>query len=249
MQTETEFTECDCARGGGYPGCSEFWRLKKSGEPDAAQAHREAAVKSERDARRDAGNDANWVVRLERMHVPASAIVALRAPQENACLLAAKKFLTAPREVLPALVLIGPTGLGKTVAAAYVLRDFAKRFDWNGQPTGITIAPAIFLPARRLSRLSTFDAADRELYENARRTKVLVLDDLGDEAHDFAKAQLVDLLMERLDAGRALVLTSNLSAEAFRKRYGEALFDRIRARSIVPALSGKTLREKREARP
>lgn len=251
MQTENEegFVPCDCARGGGYPGCSEFWRLKRAGDTDGADAHRNAAVVTERDARRAMYEQGDWVLRMERMRVPAPAIVALRNPQENACLIAAKKYLAGDRRLVPGLVLVGPTGLGKTVAAAFVMRDLVRKYDFNGQPTGDFPPPCMFIPARKFTTLSSFDAGDRELYADAQRTKLLALDDLGDEAHDFGKARLIDLLMERIDSRRATVLTSNLSMEAFRKRYGEALYDRIRSASIVPKLEGGTLRKKPEVRP
>jgi hypothetical protein len=250
-ETTEEFHDCDCALGGGYPACGEFWRLKKSLDNEGAAKHREEAVRAERAARREV-TAVDWPTRLERLQVPAQAIVALRdgagrpaeGAQETVCIAAARKFLAAPPRMLPGLVLVGPTGVGKTVAAAFVVRDFARKWDWNGQPTGPAMPPAIWLPARRLTSLSAFDDADAELFRHALKTRLLVLDDVGDEATDFAKARLTDLLMQRLDDARRTVITSNLTAERFKARYGEALTDRINTRTLHPRLDGKSLRKK-----
>lgn len=228
---------CDCARGGGWPTCPEWWRLRKGpGGTPAAQAHYKAAYAEAVQRSRDAVVANDWVRQLERMGVPAAAMAALRAPQETPCIEAARKFLRADKAAFPALTMIGKPQLGKTVAAAFVLADFAKRWDWLGGATGDTAPPAMFIPAARFSRLSSFDDADQTLFSHARRARLVVLDDLGDEATDFAKGHAVDLLKERIDSNRRTVITSNLAPAAFKARYGDALAARIATRSVRPLL-------------
>lgn len=243
MGSESGFVGCDCAMGGGFPSCSEFWRLGRFGTPEG-RAHQDEAIRRERQARAAQTEHGDWQTQLSRMGVPREALVALGRLQENALTQAARRFFGAPPGAVPMLALMGSTGLGKTVAAALVLQLFAKRWDWNGGVTGDTTPPAVFLPARMMTRLSSFDEADRRLFADARRCRLLVVDDLGDEATDFAKGHVVDLLMERIDANRRTVLTSNLKPGPFRQRYGHALSDRIQARSLAPKLEGESLRKR-----
>lgn len=243
-----ETAECDCARSGGmFPTCAEWWRLRRSEGLEAARAHWQAAYGDSIQRARDASTVSDWPDRLQRMGVPPTAIVALRNPQQTACVDAARKFLKAAPGLLPLLAMIGKPGLGKTVAAALVLADFARNWEWDTTSTGDLQPPAMFLPAARLTRLSAFDAADETLFHHAKRARLVVVDDLGDEATDFAKGHVVDLLKDRIDGNRRTVITSNLSPAAFKARYGDALADRIAGRSIRPILTGPSLRG-REAR-
>lgn len=246
---EQQFHPCDCAKSGGaFPTCSEWWRLRRSGTKEegleAARAHFLEAYGAAVRASRETSEVNDWRAQLRRMGVPDEATRKLEAPQDNALMLAARKFIGSPREVVPALTFLGETGLGKTVAAAFVLKDFAKRWDWNASATGETTPPAMFVPARQFTGLSSFDAGDQRIFGWARRTKVLVVDDLGDEATDYAKGQVVDVLMERLDANRRTVVTSNLLPDKFPLRYGGPLFDRLKSRGLLPKIHGQSMRRR-----
>lgn len=114
------------------------------------------------------------------------------------------------------LVLSGPHGIGKTVAAcAYVLRSS--------------------LPTWRYARAATFARASR--YERADRDDMmagsLVLDDLGAEFIDKAGSFLTD--MDELvdfyysNRRRRLIITTNITAADMPERYkSERLISRLR---------------------
>ncbi len=74
-----------------------------------------------------------------------------------------------------------------------------------------------------------------------------MLDDIGDEGSPAAIQRVVDLLLARADKRRRTVITSNLDAAALERRYGAALFDRLRNMSIAPNLSTLKSRRRRGA--
>lgn len=244
----SEVGGCDCAKSGGaFPQCPEWWRLRRGeGGLPAAREHWQAAYGNAVQKARDEAAGDDWVTRLQRMGVPSTALVALRNPQATPCMDAARKYLASERGMFPLLAMIGKPGLGKTVAAGFVLADFARKWDWNGGATGETAPPAMFVPAARMTRLSSFDDADQTLFAHAQRAQLVVVDDIGDEATDFAKGHVVDLLKARIDANRRTVITSNLAPKAFKERYGDALADRIAGRSIRPILDGQSMRRRLE---
>jgi DNA replication protein DnaC len=112
------------------------------------------------------------------------------------------------------LVLSGPPGCGKTVAATW--------WALNGKH------------APRFVRATAFATASR--YQNDERDswlagRSLVLDDLGTEYADSKGSFLVDLdeLVDTFYADKKpLVITTNCTAAEFKKRYGERVTDRIR---------------------
>lgn len=133
------------------------------------------------------------------------------------------------------LVLEGGVGTGKTVAAA----------DWIARR-----GAGLFRKARDVATLSSFDcAAWRELAEVPR----LVIDDVGTEPLDdkgWALSSLLGLLDRRYDADLATVITTNLSFETMRARYGidgGRFLDRLRESGRWFKLSGESLRRTRVA--
>lgn len=126
------------------------------------------------------------------------------------------------------VVLAGPPGTGKTVAAA-----------------------AWALTARykpRFVRSSSFAAMSR--YNVDQRSelftcKALVLDDLGAEYADVKGSFLVDL-DELVDTfygdERPLVITTNLNRESFRERYSDRIADRFRECVRWIAITGPSMR-------
>lgn len=56
-----------------------------------------------------------------------------------------------------------------------------------------------------------------------------MLDDLGAEPKDERATPLIaSLLCERVDDARKTLVTTNLDPDAFRARYGDRVFDRMR---------------------
>jgi DNA replication protein DnaC len=134
-----------------------------------------------------------------------------------------------PREA-SVLVLSGPPGCGKTVAATW----WALQRSW---------APT-FVRATSFAASSRYDRDTRERWLGA---NALVLDDLGTEYAD-AKGSFLTDLDELIDTfygdRRPLVITTNLKAEDFRDRYGARIVDRIRESGRWESIAGASLRRR-----
>jgi DNA replication protein DnaC len=116
------------------------------------------------------------------------------------------------------LVLSGPVGIGKTVAAVRLAR-YLYRLGKEG----------MFVPARELDMDKNKDMG------------YLVIDDLGTERFP----QDVEFVLEHRHAHmRPTVITTNLTLEAVRRTYGERLVDRFREWAIFYELKGTSLRRK-----
>lgn len=113
------------------------------------------------------------------------------------------------------LVLAGPTGTGKTWAAAAVICSIRGR--------------SRFHHASALMRCFLSDERDAAMRE-AETTPLLVLDDLGSEHHKaegFAATLIEELLISREAEQRATIITSNLSPEKFKRWVSARIVDRI----------------------
>jgi DNA replication protein DnaC len=149
----------------------------------------------------------------------------------------AKRFLVASRHEARTLTLVGPKGVGKSVAAAYVLADWVRHYAWNDQPSGgRQLAPAIWVKASKLTQLADYGRIDTDWMDAARLAQVVVVDELGHDSTPVGMAALTDLLTARHEARKRTVVTANMAPEDLAKRYGEAWYDRLRNASIVPDL-------------
>jgi DNA replication protein DnaC len=123
----------------------------------------------------------------------------------------------------------------------------------SGKPgTGKTVAAALWCLGRRervqFVRASTFAASSR--YNAEQRAKWfdadgLCLDDLGAEYLDAKGSFLVDLdeLVDTFYADRRpLIITTNLSAAEFKKRYDRRIEDRIRECAAWLVVDGESMR-------
>ena len=128
------------------------------------------------------------------------------------------------------LVLSGPAGCGKTVAATW--------WAWNRAPWAMFI------------RSTTFAASSR--YNNEKRDAwfaagALVLDDLGTEFADSKGNYQVDL-DELVDVfygdRRPLVITTNCTLASFKDRYGSRITDRVRECGSWFSIATESLRRK-----
>lgn len=146
--------------------------------------------------------------------VPSRILASLDAPRDTDALSLAREFCASEFRWL---VLVGRTGIGKSVAAAFVC-DVASR-----------LAPVTWISAAEcLDSLQRFDAA--AMAANLRRVSMLVLDDLGTEGRI---GPLQALLSARHDDNRRTVITANLSTAALRERLGTRVADRVRSSSLV----------------
>lgn len=122
----------------------------------------------------------------------------------------------------PLLVLAGPSGLGKTQAAAWCLREAARAYPWNeGAGGGVQRRPLVLWNGAELAASPLYgnhaaarmDQAEDE-WEEAERAVVLVLDDLFAQRKPLSgphQDRLTRLLTARHGAGRATILTVNMA--------------------------------------
>lgn len=242
-------TWCDCL--GRSCVLAEMRALSRPGGAKAAmEAYREDL--RDRAGRRESGADPSDIAyRMQKIGVPAEDILALRAPRldESVALAAAKRFLGAPQQAaLRFLLLSGGVGVGKTLAASYVVRDEARRFDWNGQASGgVAVEPIQFVRAGELTRIDSRDRLDTQRLDGMAKCRLLVVDDAGDEGGPIGRGALAETLLRRDAGARRTVITTNLTLEKFAEIYGGALVDRIRVRGITPNLAKEKSRRKKAA--
>lgn len=129
------------------------------------------------------------------------------------------------------VVLSGGVGCGKSVAAAWwLLAEEYKRGRW--------------MTAARLARFPRYDTEEiGKLF----KVKRMVLDDLGDEYMDEKGAYLSlldELINERHSGKRQTVITTNLTAEDFKARYGARIADRVREGGRFVAVSSPSMRRR-----
>lgn len=153
------------------------------------------------------------------------ALVALQDLKETESIKTARNWLMGDKSWL---LLVGPVGCGKSVAAAYLLRQTAIR----GGSVG-------FIRASDLTQ-TQIDGNIRRL----ERAEMLVIDDIGVEhASDFGRSvlgQLCDARHQLIDV--RTVVTTNLTREDLEKRVGERIIDRWRESSVMVRATGQSLR-------
>lgn len=122
---------------------------------------------------------------------------------------AVEAFVGQPQR---SLLLLGPTGRGKSFAATWLLVELG----------GAWLAAAD-------CRVGAWD----DYRAKAVGARLLVVDDLGRESTDWAARELADLLELRHNRGLRTVATSNLPAGKLFERYGERLASRWADRAMT----------------
>lgn len=128
------------------------------------------------------------------------------------------------------LVLSGPAGCGKTVAAVW--------WAWTRAPR------PLFLRSTTLAASSRYDREERASWLGA---KSLVLDDLGTEYADSKGNYQVDLdeLFDVFYGDRKpLLVTTNCTKDEFAQRYGVRVMDRLRECGSWFSINAESLRRK-----
>jgi DNA replication protein DnaC len=159
------------------------------------------------------------------------------------------------------LILAGPPGTGKTVAAAAYLDKPQTRRVWNSMRYDDSGAGAFdwvpmserFVSASELPRHGIY-GDDAEFWDDLKSVDRLVIDDLGTEPLDskgFTLGNLADVVSTRHAELRKTAITTNLSLDAFRERYlahdGGRLHDRLREAGVFYECAGASMRRPLEA--
>lgn len=156
-------------------------------------------------------------------------------PDPTAALDAVGRFLS-PSDKATILVLAGGVGTGKTVAAAW----------------GAAFHAGKMVKTVDLVRIGLFgDGQDKRTLRDLEEARVAVIDDVGSEPQDtkgYAYAAFFDAIERRYDAGGKTILTTNLTLDEFRQRYGTGVgvrfWDRIRGDARWVDIAGKSMRER-----
>tara|TARA_R100001480_G_scaffold104823_1_gene107419 strand:- start:2226 stop:2936 length:711 start_codon:yes stop_codon:yes gene_type:complete len=165
-------------------------------------------------------SDEDRVKCLQMWGVPERILKNLRSLRETKAVKWVRQFSLQPREAW-CLVLSGGKGTGKSTGASVWLHEnvpedniptYEKRYWWSGT---------------RIARTNGY-AKD---FENMIQHKLMVIDDLGveylDKNGNFLQ-RLDELIDERYSNFKRTIITTNLNVEAFQKRYGERVTDRLR---------------------
>lgn len=242
------------------------------------------AYRKELIAAKDAecGAPVDYRARLRDAGVEGQHLEGLRAMDERTSFQAARRWWSQPRvesgEVdelgkdgvlrrvprlirrWPFLVLLGGSGLGKTQAAAWCLKEAARAYPWNSMPGGANgqRRPFLMLTGPDFARLPLYGNHDKvrvdfadDALEEARRAVLLVLDDMPPRSglsrpHMDA---LNALLMARHGERRATILTANMDARTMEEKMDGAgaalgpLWRRISEQGVIVTLKHKGLPE------
>lgn len=214
--------------------------MQRLGAWQATPAGREwmVARAQEAQAAADADRRDRWSEILQETGVPAG--LAERIWEG----IGASQPLNAIRlTVFRILVLAGNVGTGKSMAAAWwLLAPHLPGTPIEKGPRGRL--PSLWVSAARLARWERYDDTEMQRLLCAPR---LVIDDLGTEFTDAkgnSDAIIDEVVNDRLSNKRPLVITTNLTADVFRKRYGERIADRIREHGEFLAFIGENFRRR-----
>ena len=165
--------------------------------------------------------------------------VSIRARMEqnlNTCRAFAEDFDCARQNLL----LLGATGLGKTHLSSAIAQTVAE----SGHSVVYDTAGEIFqrLDDRRFGRDTDGGAAADSYFS----CELLIIDDLGSEMTTaLTVAHLFSILNDRMNRGRRMVISTNLTPEGICKRYDEKISSRIIGEFLPLPFAGRDIRQQR----
>jgi DNA replication protein DnaC len=187
-------------------------------------------------ARHDAQVQREWNerkinIQLARMPVAFRRAELPRTPAGVIAMQWVTDYRKGPESRRP-LVIVGPTGTGKTYIAMALARLLLVE---DVVPVTIVTAPDL-MAALRPSAVSEHTDLDMMSFAVA---PVLVLDDLGSEKmSEWTEEQLYRLADERSRNARPTIVTSNLDGAGLRARYGDRTVGRLFGGASLIKLDG-----------
>ena len=138
------------------------------------------------------------------------------------------------------LLFSGGTGLGKTFLSACIARTVADR----GYSVCYETASHLFTKLER-AKFNGDEEARRDS-EKFTACDLLIVDDLGTEmGGQFTTSALYGLINDRILAGKATIISTNLNSEDLEKRYSAAIASRLRGNYRRIAFMGEDIRLKK----
>lgn len=135
------------------------------------------------------------------------------------------------------LLFVGGTGLGKTFLSACIARTVADR----GYSVAYETAAHLFGNLEQ-ARFNPTEDSRREA-EKYTSCDLLILDDLGTEMPgQFVTSALYSLLNDRILAGKAMVISTNLNVEEMSRRYSPQIASRLHGGFIRLTFVGEDIR-------
>lgn len=130
------------------------------------------------------------------------------------------KHFDAMYESSTGLLMYGPTGTGKTFAAACIGNELMRQ--------GI---PVLATSIVRLTNTSIFDDDLKLILRKMKSARLLILDDLGAERDtDFKVEQIFDVIDSRYASKRPMIITTNTPLDSFKSETDirrRRIYDRI----------------------
>ena len=165
--------------------------------------------------------------------------VNIRAVMERT-LYTCKRYAMTFNEQSGNLLFSGDTGLGKTFLSACIARTVADR----GFSVVYESAGHLFTKMERAKFEN--DPAAKEEIKKYSVCDLLIVDDLGTEMPThFVTAALYSLLNDRILAGKAMIISTNLHTEDLTRRYNAQIVSRLRGSFTRVAFLGDDIRIKK----
>jgi DNA replication protein DnaC len=151
-----------------------------------------------------------------------------------------RKYALNFTELSENMLFSGGTGLGKTFLSACIARAVADR----GYSVCYETASHLFTKMER-AKFGGDEDARRET-EKYTACDLLILDDLGTEmSGQFTTSALYTLINDRILAGKATIISTNLNNDDLEKRYSSAIASRLRGNFRRIPFMGEDIRLKK----